>query len=307
MRKKVATVIVNFGGPRNLEEVESFLKELLTDPHVVHSKLPQTLHRLFFTYISKKRARKVRHDYASIGGGSPIFEDTERIAKRFDAIPFHRYLVKTHDLFIENMERLDCEEIAVFPMYPQYSDTTTGSAKSWFEEQLPKDLLKKMRWIESYPTHPAYIAAMQQVVAEFLEEKGLDEKKILLLFSAHGLPQKYVEKGDPYEKECQASFEAISQAFPEAHCRLSYQSKFGRGKWLQPYTSEVCRHIQKGERSQVVFVPLSFTSDHIETLFEIEQLYLPIIARRGLEAYRCPALNHHPLWMEAIGDILEGR
>ncbi len=307
MTKKVATLIVNFGGPRSLDEIGSFLKELLTDRDVIRSRLPTFIHRWLFSQVARKRVKKVAKDYAAIGGKSPIFEDTETIAAHLEAPAFHRYLPETHAAFVQQMDRLEADEIAVFPLFPQFSYATTGSIARWFSKHLKRDLVEKMSWVPSYAAERTFVAAMQANIAAFIAREGLREEEVILLFSAHGLPQAFVDTGDPYQRHCEESFAAIAAGFPAALSRLSYQSKFGRGQWITPYTSDVCREIhewRKG-RETVIFIPLSFTSDHIETLFEIEQLYLPVITRRGLRAYRCPALNLRKDWLEAIPAILQ--
>ena len=278
MAKKVATLIVNFGGPRSLEEIGPFLKELLTDRDAIRPRLPSFIHRLLFSEIARKRVKKVSKDYATIGGKSPIFEDTEAIAADVGALAFHRYLPETHAHFLERARQLDADEICVLPLFPQFSYATTGSIARWFSTHLPGALQKKLSWIPSYATHPAFVRAMRANIAEFLSEKGLKEEEAVLLFSAHGLPQAFIDTGDPYQTHCEDSFREISAGFPRALSRLSYQSKFGRGQWITPYTSDVCRDIQewRAGKETVVFIPLSFTSDHVETLFEIEQLYLPV-------------------------------
>ncbi len=307
MAKKVATLIVNFGGPRSLEEIGPFLKELLTDPDVIRPRLPSFIHRFLFSEIARKRVKKVSKDYAMIGGKSPIFEDTEALAAHVGALAFHRYLSETHTHFLERVRQLDADEISVFPLFPQFSYATTGSIARWFSNHLPDTLQKKLSWVPSYATHPIFVQAMQANIGEFLAEKGLKEDEVVLLFSAHGLPQAFIDTGDPYQTHCEDSFREISAGFPGVLSRLSYQSKFGRAQWITPSTSDVCSAIDewRGERKTVVIVPLSFTSDHIETLFEIEELYLPLIEDRGLNAYRCPALNRREDWMEAIAQIIQ--
>jgi ferrochelatase len=133
------------------------------------------------------------------------------------------------------------------------------------------------------------------------------EEEVAFLFSCHGLPRRYIDQGDIYESECARSFEAISQLFPRAICRLSYQSKFGKGEWLRPYTDEMCKspHDWCQGRRFVVIVPLSFTSDHIETLYEIEKLYLPLLEAEGVSAKRCPAINVAPDWIDALAQIAQ--
>lgn len=298
-------LIVNFGGPRNLDEVPSFLTELLCDRDVIRTRFPDFFHKWFFTRVARKRAAKVSEDYEGIGGGSPIYFDTESVAKMMaerlgkSIYTFHRYLKATH---AESLKQIDPHpELLALPMFPQFSYATTGSIARYFSKWQ-----KKITWIKSYADHPAFIAAYQRRIADFLAEKQLKEEETVLLFSAHGLPQVFVDEGDPYEGECHASFHGVMKAFPKALGRLSYQSKFGRGEWLKPYTDETCERVLEWHqgRKNVVFVPISFTSDHIETLYEIQKLYLPIVASKGLNAYRCPALNLEPYWIDALVEIV---
>lgn len=296
-------LVVNFGGPRHLEEIPLFLEELLCDPDIIRPKLPRFLHNWFFRRIARKRSKTSRHDYESIGGKSPIYFDTEAIKESLkdslqqSVVSFHRYLSATHENTFTQLSSKTAW--TVLPLFPQFSYATTGSIARILEPYG-----EKLHWIKSYATHPAYIAAQTQRIHTFLEDKRLLEEETLLLFSAHGLPQEFIDTGDPYEKECNASFQALLQNFPKAQGILCYQSKFGKGEWLKPYTQTLCENILEHTKKQnVVIVPLSFTSDHIETLFEIEKLYLPLIAKNGLKAYRCPALNREPYWIEALAEI----
>ena len=304
-------LLVNFGGPRSLAEIPSFLTALLLDRDVIRTAWPYFVHRLFFTRIANKRAKKIEPDYQLIGGKSPIFEDTEALAlliqkeSTIETIPFHRYLSATHSQFVDRVKEL--QPTCVLPLFPQFSYATTGSIARWFSLHLPREIVAKIQWIKSYADHPAYVASMQQAIRDFLANEHLQEDEVVLLFSSHGLPRAFIETGDPYERECMRSFQAISRGFPQAHSQLSYQSKFGRGEWLRPYTDELCHAALSWtqKRRHVVFVPLSFTSDHIETLFEIEYLYLPLIRKAGLQAYRMPALNQRPDWIQALVTIAQ--
>ncbi len=312
---KTAYLLVNFGGPRDLNEIEEFLIELLTDQEVIRTSFPAFFHRLLFTWVAKKRSKKIAPDYASIGGRSPIFEDTEEIAKSVSEIlgkkvlTFHRYLPKTHTQFLEKMENLrDAHQIRVFPMFPQFSYATTGSMALWFSKRLSPEIQGKMQWVKSFAGHPSYIDALQKCLRGFLSEKGLKEEETVILCSAHGLPQRFICTGDIYQEECRLSFDLLKSYFPAALSLLSFQSQFGKEEWIRPYTAEVCERIcdwSQG-RKNVVVVPLSFVSDHIETLYEIEELYLTAIHKNGLNAYRCPALNRRRDWVEAIGELFKG-
>lgn len=300
-------IIVNFGGPRSLEEIAPFLRTLLNDRDVIRGRLPNFLHRWLFTRVAHKRAKKIASDYEFIGGKSPIFEDTEAIAKEVGALTFHRYLPATHADSLDAIQKMTGEEIRLFPMFPQFSYATTGSIARFFSQNLPSDKVLKMRWIKSYAAHPAYIRCMQNTLGEFLETKKLAQEETVLLFSAHGLPEEFIETGDIYKTECQLSFDAIRREFPKALSRLSFQSKFGPGEWIKPYTNVLCEEIDSWNegRKNVVIVPLSFTSDHIETLYEIEALYLPVLREKGLMAFRCPALNRRLDWISAIREICQ--
>lgn len=311
MKQEKLVLLVNFGGPRSLKEVFAFLQALLCDKEVIRSNLPTFLHRLLFTRIATKRAKKIRSDYAKIGGKSPIFADTEAIRDLLEKelgypiVTFHRYLPATHQNTLEKLYSFNPKIIDVFPLFPQFSYATTGSCALWFSEHLPPSWIERLRWIPSYATHPSYIQVQQTLLREFFTCNQIAEEDSLLLFSAHGLPQRFICTGDIYQRECQRSFDAIRSAFPKAKHILAYQSKFGRGAWLRPYTSKICESIKTYDRKDVLFIPLSFSSDHIETLFEIEEQYLPIVRSQGLQAWRVPALNRRPDWIKAIATILK--
>lgn len=312
MLGKKTILLVNFGGPRSLDEVEPFLKALLTDKEVIRTRMPQFIHNIIFSSAAKKRAKVVKHDYAEIGGKSPIFEDTEAIAKRlseitgFSTLTFHRYIPETHPEFIAAMSKVE-GEILVFPMFPQFSYATTGSIAKWFWDHLPRKIHDQLKWVRSFCSHKAFVSCTQKSIREFLETSSLKEEESMLLFSAHGLPQSFIDTGDIYQSECELSAQEIAKGFPKMRSLLAYQSKFGRGKWLEPSTSDICKEIlaHNENRKNIIFVPLSFTSDHIETLFEVEKLYLPLIKEKGLHPFRLPALNRREDWIESIAQILQ--
>jgi len=305
--KKPIYLLVNFGGPRSLEEIPEFLTCLLSDRDVIRTRFPAFFHNWFFGRVAKKRAFTLAKDYELIGGKSPIYFDTETLAKLLETqlqtpvYTFHRYLPATHR---ESLRRIgQAKSLTVLPLFPQFCYATTGSVARFLAPYFPKEL----QWVPSYATHPCFIASYQKRISQFLWEHHLLESETLLFFSAHGVPQRFVDEGDPYEQECCATYEAIMKGFLKAASILAYQSKFGKGEWLKPYTDETCHNIllwNKG-RKNVVMVPMSFTSDHIETLFEVEKLYLPILASKGLRAFRCPALNLEPYWIDALLEILQ--
>ena len=313
IKPSISYLLVNFGGPRSKEEIFPFLKALLTDQDVIWSGLPSLLHRLLFTRVAKKRAVKIAPDYDLIGGKSPIYDDTEDLASKIRShlnapvYTFHRYIPATHALFLEQISQDTSDEIRILPLFPQFSYATTGSIARFFLNHLPSSVIRKMRWLLSYAADSSYIAVMQEVLHDFLKENNLAEEETVLFFSAHGVPKRFICMGDPYQRECENSYTLIKEAFPRAQSFLAYQSKFGPGEWIRPYTSDLCEQVESwwGDRKNVVFVPLTFTSDHIETLFEVENLYLPLIQKKGLKAFRCPALNQREDWIQALLQIMK--
>ncbi len=305
-----ALLLTNFGGPRDLEEIEPFLIALLSDTDVVRSQLFPWLHRRLFTRIAKKRAKKIQADYLEIGGKSSIFEDTENLAKALQeklnvpVLAFHRYLPATHEPFFERLKKLNGKKLLAFPLFPQFSYATTGSIARLFQNRSGNSF-QNLSWIRSYPIHEGFIQPFQKKIRKFLQDNQLQEEEVSLLFSAHGIPRSFVCQGDVYQQECEQSFKALCAFFPKAFSLLSYQSKFGPEVWLQPYTQDIVEKLPEAmaSRRAVVIVPLSFTSDHIETLFEIEKLYLPPIRSQGILAFRCPALGLDEAWIEGIAHL----
>ena len=205
MGKNSPVILVSFGEPRTQGEVSSFLREILTDQELVRTPLPGWLHQTIFSLISIFRAPKLRKMYKKIEGESSFFADTEGLAEALSrllsapVIPFYRYLPRTHEAFLKKIQHdLRGEKIVVFPLFPQRSCVTTGSSQKWLESRLPKKFFEKLDWIQSSAGHPAFIRAWKKQIQEFLESNALKEEETILLFSAHGVPKKIIEQGDPY-------------------------------------------------------------------------------------------------------------
>ncbi|MFT5316793.1 MAG: ferrochelatase, partial [Chlamydiales bacterium] len=309
--KTTCYVIANFGGPRTLNEVQSFLTELLTDRDVVRTGMPQWLHNIMFKRVAKKRTPKVSEEYKVMGGKSPIYADTEYVAEQLKThlsapiLTFHRYLPETHGKFIRDIQTNSYDEIIIFPMFPQFTYATTGSIARWFNKHLPSQIINKIRWIKSYPAHPAFTQSYVNCIRDFLRDESLPENEVFFVFSCHGIPKKFVEQGDLYQDECENSYKEIMKSFPNSEGILAYQSKFGPGEWLKPYTIDVSKEIRKWskDKKNIVFVPISFTSDHLETIVEIEKDYVSVVKENQLNAYRAPALNFRSEWIHGISKI----
>lgn len=312
VKQKTGLLLVNFGGPRDLHEIPIFLRALLCDQDVLQTPLPKFLHRALFSWIANRRSQKVKHDYASIGGKSPIYEDTEAVAQmlaqrlNIDVLTFHRYLPQTHRSFLQRILTSDVTHWTVFPMFPQFTYATTGSIARWMRDHLPKEITCHFSWVKSYGTEPAFVDLFARRIAQTIKTSGHPIQEWCLLFTAHGVPKKFILKSDPYQRECFESFQKISAQFPDCRSVLAYQSKFGPGEWIRPYTLEVSQQIEEyaQDAKHVLFVPLAFTSDHIETLFEIETEYMPLVRKKGYNVYRLSAFNSEEDWVSTIQKIL---
>ncbi|ANH78402.1 ferrochelatase [Candidatus Chlamydia sanziniae] len=300
-------ILANFGGPRHSGELSDFLTTLLTDRDVTGTCLPSYLHKKFFAFIAKKRVTKVLPQYQSLKSWSPIYSDTEDLAETLaialqsPVIPFHRYLPSTHARTLSHLRSLCSFPIVGVPLFPHFTYAVTGSIVRFFHMHIPE---RSISWLPYFGSHRSFISALACHLRNFLHHQKILEKECCFLFSAHGLPVKYVRQGDPYAKQCEESFVTIASMFKEAKSLLCYQSKFGPGQWLSPATVSVCRNLQT-TKPYVILIPFGFIFDHLETLYEIEQKYLPILQVRGYQAFRLPAISSmSPSWISTLVEII---
>lgn len=314
--------MLNLGGPATLDEVEPFLLELFSDREIIH--LP--FQSLLGPFIARRRAPKVRARYAQIGGGSPILRWTERqgrgMTERLDRLCSETAPHKAYIAFryarpssadaLAQMKADGVQRAVAFTQYPQYSISTTGSSlNELWRAQCRAGLVGAFHWsvLDRWPTHPGFIAALADSVHKGLQKFSEDERQdVLLLFSGHSLPLRVVQQGDPYPQEIQASVQAVMQALGHSHEHLlAYQSKVGPVRWLGPSTEEVIRRLGRQHRNGVLVAPVAFTSDHIETLHEVDIEYKELAEQSGIRRFeRAPALNDEPLFLDALADLVAG-
>lgn len=312
----VAVVLLNLGGPDSLAAVEGFLFNLFSDPDIFKLPLARFTQRPFARLIARRRAPEATHGYAAIGGASPLLANTERQARALEAaLPLERFKVFVcmrywHPLteeVVETLKREGFSRVLLLPLYPQYSTTTTGSSFNEFTRQCRRQayaptLRRIERWYERPRFVQAIAAAIERARAEFGEP---DPGKISLLFSAHGLPQKIVDAGDPYEREIQATYRAVCQQLGWPDTTLCYQSRVGPLKWLTPYTEDTIRQKAAAGVQQILVYPIAFVSDHIETLFELGMTYADLARSLGVREYRVvPALNDDPALIETLRELV---
>ncbi len=306
--KKTGIVLLNMGGPDSLEAVEPFLYNLFSDHDII--QIPRLIQKPVAFLISKIRAKSTQKYYRAMGGKSPQKEQTLEQAKKLQELLGDRFHVVVamrywHPFTYEALEELfkeDIEKIVLLPLYPQYSSTTTGSSFNEFDrvfKSFKKDI--PVVKIKDFHDHPLYIKAM----VENIKESIPDYEKYYFLFSAHSLPVKVIEKGDPYKKQTEETVKLIMDYFPENRYSLSYQSKIGPVKWLEPMTDEMIKKLAEEGIERLAVIPVSFVSEHSETLYELDIQYKELAKKSGLKEYkRVPTLKTHPTFIEALKDII---
>lgn len=317
---KTGIVMLNLGGPADLDAVEPFLVELFADREIIQLPLQRWLGPL----IARRRAPKVRKLYAGIGGGSPILRWTEAqgrgLVERLDQLSpetaphqFYvafRYASPKSEAALGSMHADGVERAVVFTQYPQFSCSTTGSSMNELWRAADRlGLGDAFRWslIDRWPVHPGFLDAMTDTVREGLERFPAGERdQALILFSAHSLPLDVIDRGDPYPQEIGASVQGVMERLAFSHSYLlAYQSDVGPVRWLGPSTESVLRSLGARGQRNVLVVPIAFTSDHIETLSELDLEYGHVAKQAGIVNYvRTPALNDRPAFLDAMADLV---
>jgi ferrochelatase len=312
--------MLNLGGPATLDDVQPFLLELFADREII--QLP--FQRWLGPFIARRRTPKVRGLYASIGGGSPILRHTEAQGRgmiaRLDRLSpetaphkFYvafRYTRPTSDDALRAMHMDGIERAVAFTQYPQFSCSTTGSSLNELWRAADRTGLRDaFQWslVDRWPVHPGFVEAMAQTVQEGLSRFAPSVRdRVPLLFSAHSLPLDVIDRGDAYPQEVGASVQHVIEhlQIPNPYV-LAYQSDVGPVRWLGPSTEQVIRRFGARGQRELLVVPIAFTSDHIETLSELDREYGEVAHQVGITQYeRAPALNDRPRFLDALAEIV---
>lgn len=313
MPDRIAVVLANLGGPDSLEAVRPFLFNLFSDPDIFGFPLGFITQRPLAALIAWRRAPEAIHGYAAIGGKSPILDYTlaqaealqRAIGGDYKVHVCMRYWHPLSDEVVTTLKKKNYTRVILLPLYPQYSITTTGSSYNEFMRQCQRqDYHPTVTLVREWYENPDYQAAIVETLrAEAKKFPDPDPERIELLFSAHGLPQKIVRQGDPYEHQIRATYDAVHQQLGWPHSTLCYQSRVGPLEWLRPYTADVIR--AKAGTKQMLVYPIAFVSDHVETLFELGITYAALARDQGIEHYRvAPALNNHPRFIAALKSLV---
>jgi protoporphyrin/coproporphyrin ferrochelatase len=317
MSDRVAVVLCNLGGPDSLAAVRPFLFNLFSDPDIFRLPLGWLTQRPFASLIAWRRAPEAAHGYAAIGGKSPILEFTRAQAQAlqqalagngpFDVHVCMRYWHPLTDEVVAMLKQKNYARVILLPLYPQYSITTTGSAYNEFQRQCRRQNYQPtVTLVRQWYDQPDYQAAIVDTLrAELKKFPDPDPARIELLFSAHGLPQKIVNGGDPYERQIRATYDAVRAQLGWPNTMLCYQSRVGPLEWLRPYTDDVIREKAAAGVKQMLVYPIAFVSDHVETLFELGITYAELARAQGITHYRvAPALNSHPRFIATLKSLV---
>jgi len=330
----LAVILFQLGGPDSLEAVEPFLHNLFSDPDIIDFPFARLARPVLARLVATRRASKVQAHYARIGGKSPIRELTElqaraleqELRRDLDARVFvaMRYW---HPLTEEALQRVSArhfDEVVLLPLYPQFSKATTGSSlNEWYRKQaaLPRPLPATI--IPEFYDHPSYLDALVERINEGLDRLASatgpaapghgplapSPERVHLVFSAHGLPVRLIEGGDPYQAQVEATTKLVMTrgGWTNPHT-LCYQSRVSPGRWLQPSLDSTLEHLAAAGTRSVLVVPISFVTDHVETLHEIDIEARNHAAQAGITHFELmPALNDSPKFIRTLAELVRTR
>ncbi len=305
---KKGVILVNLGGPSNLEEVKEFLINLFSDPDIF--PLPSLLQKPLARIIAHFRAPKSAEYYRKIGGKSPILEETKKQAEALQRELGNDFLVTVAMRYskpfirdsLEELLNRDINDILFFPLYPQYSFSTTLSAINELKRVL-QDIRTALniKVVKNFYDNPFFIKSWVEIIKKYI--KSEDD---YILFSAHSIPQSMVERGDPYKREVEKTVDMITKELNHKNYKLSYQSKVGPAKWLEPFTEDVLVELGRKGIKRVLLVPISFVCEHSETLYELDIQDREIAEKSGIKEYvRVETPGTHPTFIKALADIVK--
>ena len=310
MRK--AVILFNLGGPDKLESVEPFLFNLFNDPAII--SIPSIIRYPLAKFISKRRAPIAKNIYKEIGNKSPILELTQNQAKSLENsllkkgdykcfIIMRCWHPRASDV-IKKVKEYNPNEVILLPLYPQFSASTSGSSiKEWNDLCKKENFNIKTKTICCYPTESNFLESHVELIKKTI--KNLD-KNFKLLFSAHGLPENKIKKGDPYQWQVEQTVQGIMSKLKDRNLdyTISYQSRVGPLKWIGPSTDEMIIKYSKDKKG-IVIVPVAFVSEHSETLVELDIEYKKLAEKNGCSFYkRIPALGVEENFIKGLANLV---
>jgi ferrochelatase len=313
---RIAVVLFNLGGPASLEAVEPFLFNLFSDPAII--RVPNPLRWVLAKLISKRRAPIAREIYSKLGGASPILGQTYNQASalktalandngdHYETFVAMRYTAPHASDVMEQVRRYRPNKIVLLPLYPQYSTTTSRSSfREWARLAWRREFAPPQATVCCYPRNEGFVTAQASLIAESIAALP-PNVRFRLLFSAHGLPERVIAAGDPYQAQVEQTAKAVVEklARPQLDWRVCYQSRVGSLKWIEPATDDEIKRAG-AEGLALVVVPIAFVSEHSETLVELDIEYGKLAAEHGVMHYvRTPAVGTHPSFIEGLASLV---
>jgi protoporphyrin/coproporphyrin ferrochelatase len=311
---EIAVVLFNLGGPDSLNAVEPFLANLFSDRDIFKLPFQNTLAK----FIARKRSPKVIEEYKLIGGSSPISCWTELQQKNLekslnnsgiqsDVFVAMRYWHPLTSEAAEKVEKGNYEKIILLPLYPHFSASTTGSSFNEWKRSFKGDK-SELIYVNNYFDNEIYCKAINQRIDESLFKFPEEVRKdVQLVFSAHGTPVSYVKKGDPYSRQIKKTIELVTKQRNYSHEHHEcFQSKVGPVKWLEPSTDKIIEELAAKGKKYLLIIPISFVSDHVETLFELNIEYRHVADKAGIKNYIVmEGLNDSDIFIEALTEIVK--
>jgi len=316
---KIAIILFNLGGPDGPPAVQPFLFNLFNDKAIIG--VPQPVRWFIAKLISTRRAPIAQKIYEQLGGGSPLIPNTKKQADALQKVLQDRYVGDDVKCFMAmrywhpmaddvaaDVEAWDADEVILLPLYPQYSTTTSGSSiKDWGRASKKAHLRAITRGICCYPTDLGFISAVAERLKIALVE-AKNNSDIRILFSAHGLPKKIVDRGDPYKEAVERTAAAVMDQLDasELEWRVCYQSRVGPLEWIKPYTEDEIR-LAGVEGMGLIVVPIAFVSEHSETLVELDIEYRELAEEAGVTSYtRVGTVADDNLFINGLADLVSG-
>ncbi|UOG50818.1 ferrochelatase [Leptospira noguchii] len=328
-------LFINLGGPQNKFEIEKFLIDLFEDPFVFDLPLPEWIRKPLGRWIAKRRAPKIAKIYESMGfgGGSPLVSETNKQAVAI-AQTLKKITGKTWESSVTmtcghpNIRDMSAEFLIpskkniIFPLYPHFSRSTVLSTAKLIEQIIGFCPVGAEGWVIPFHSSQIYLESIRDLILDFFQGR-LNRKEFLhsdsflkvsnwktidLVFSAHGIPIRLIQKGDRYKEEIDSNVKNLKKLLYEkgflGECHISFQSRVGPSKWTEPNTIQILEELGKKGVKRVAVYPISFVSDHLETLEEIGEQLKKVAHQNGiLEYYRIPAPGIYPKFIEAMAKI----
>lgn len=307
----IGIVLLNMGGPSSLDQVRPFLYNLFSDRDII-TLGPSFLQKPLAWYIARQRAPKSMATYEKIGGGSPLYKISCEQGNALETAltnhgEFHstvamRYWPPYADAAIDTLLEKKVKKIIALTLYPHYSKATTGSSLKKFRTEVEERGLDiPVVEIASWPKQPGYIKAIADNILAGLE--SFNGARAHIVYSAHSLPVSFIEDGDPYVEQTRETITAVEK-ITGIKGTLAFQSRSGPVKWLEPSTPEMLERLARQGVKQILMVPISFVSDHVETLYEIDMLYKGQAKELGMELKSAASLNCQEDFIHGLRDLI---